>query len=173
MRDMVQCEKCGDWYSYKHGCGCTTKEEIEDFLKTYNINDGDEVEFCDGLITNFESNAIDNKSYFILNYEKTNPKRNYAMIRINQVMNDSNTYRILNVNSKQDYDKIDNKPVDTLVDKIVDKKVNVALTLCHKCNGKGYTKEFNGDGHDDVKCEFCKGERVLKQITTVEYEVLP
>ena len=22
MRDMVQCDKCGEWYSYKYGCRC-------------------------------------------------------------------------------------------------------------------------------------------------------
>lgn len=25
-RDMVECEKCGEWYSYRDGCDCKTQQ---------------------------------------------------------------------------------------------------------------------------------------------------
>jgi hypothetical protein len=99
MRNMVQCEKCGNWYSYKSECGCDTRiDPRKEFLNKYNIKNGDEVEFIDGLVTKFDSYSFGQGSSFLVDSEKTIPQRNFMMVHINQVVDDLGKYRVVRVN---------------------------------------------------------------------------
>jgi hypothetical protein len=96
---MVKCEKCGEWYSYKYECGCDKRVDSRDnFLMTYNINYGDEVEFIGGLVTRFDTYSYGQGSAFHVINEKTKPKRNFMMIHLNTILLNIKKYQVIRVN---------------------------------------------------------------------------
>lgn len=50
-------------------------------------------------------------------------------------------------------------------------RIKHALVLCPKCKGKGHTRTpRTPDAHGSlITCQTCEGDRVMQEITSVEY----